>query len=101
MDAQQITAIVIAALITGGVSVGALAQAWATRRQGSRPSRRLDALEQRLERMEQAIDTIAVEVERVGEAHRFTARLLGEQRQAAAAPPPPAPQRPEGVITPH
>ena len=97
MDAQQITSVLIAALITGCVAVAALAQAWATRRQGSHPSGRLDALEQRLERMEQAIDTIAVEVERVGEAHRFTARLLGERLQS----PPPAPRPAERVTTPH
>ena len=29
--------------------------------------------------MEQAIDTVAVEVERIGEAHRFTAKLLTER----------------------
>ena len=33
----------------------------------------------RLERMEQAIDAIAVEVERVSEAQRFTTRLLTEK----------------------
>jgi hypothetical protein len=33
----------------------------------------------RLERMEQAIDAIAMEIERVSEAQRFTARLLAEQ----------------------
>ena len=33
----------------------------------------------RLERIEQAIDAIAVEVERVSEAQRFTTRLLSEK----------------------
>jgi hypothetical protein len=33
----------------------------------------------RMERMEQAIDAIAVEVERVSEAQRFTTRLLSER----------------------
>jgi hypothetical protein len=33
----------------------------------------------RLERMEQAIDTIAVEVERISEGQRFTTRLLAER----------------------
>src|SRR5690348_2341464 len=32
----------------------------------------------RLERMEQAIDAIAVEIERVSEAQRFTTRLLAD-----------------------
>jgi hypothetical protein len=33
----------------------------------------------RLERMEQAIDTIAVEVERISEGQRFTTKLLAER----------------------
>jgi len=36
-------------------------------------------LDARLERMEQAIDSMAVEVERVSEGQRFTARLLSER----------------------
>ena len=38
----------------------------------------------RLERMEQAIDSIAVEVERISEGQRFTTKLLSER----IAPPP-------------
>jgi hypothetical protein len=37
----------------------------------------------RLERMEQAIDTIAVEVERITEGQRFTTKLLSEGKGAA------------------
>ena len=33
----------------------------------------------RLERMEQAIDSIAIEVERISEGQRFTTRLLSER----------------------
>ncbi|HVX39102.1 MAG TPA: hypothetical protein VHB25_05945 [Gemmatimonadaceae bacterium] len=36
----------------------------------------------RLERMEQAIDSIAVEVERISEGQRFTTRLLAERGTA-------------------
>lgn len=39
----------------------------------------------RLERMEQAIDSIAVEVERISEGQRFTTKLLAE-RAAPALP---------------
>jgi hypothetical protein len=38
----------------------------------------------RLERMEQAIDSIAVEVERISEGQRFTTKLLSER----TVPPP-------------
>jgi hypothetical protein len=39
---------------------------------------------QRLERMEQAMDAIAIEIERVSEGQRFVTRLLSEQRNGAA-----------------
>jgi hypothetical protein len=44
---------------------------------------------QRLERMEQAIDAIAVEVERISEGQRFTTKLLSERaaEPARALPP--------------
>ena len=37
----------------------------------------------RLERVEQAVDAIAVEVERVSEGQRFVTRLLSEGRAAS------------------
>jgi len=40
----------------------------------------------RLERMEQALDSVAVEVERISEGQRFTTKLLAER----AGPPPPS-----------
>ena len=45
----------------------------------------------RLERMEQAIDSIAVEVERISEGQRFTTKLLSERSSSPPAlenPPP-------------
>ena len=39
-----------------------------------------------LGRMEQAIDAIAIEVERLSEGQRFTTRLLAEEREAAQIP---------------
>lgn len=44
---------------------------------------------QRLERMEQSIDSIAVEVERISEGQRFTTRLLSERGEEAPRPLPP------------
>ena len=40
----------------------------------------------RLERMEQAIEAVAIEVERISEGQRFTTKLLSETRNAAIAP---------------
>ncbi|MEP6733050.1 MAG: hypothetical protein ABJE10_20575 [bacterium] len=40
----------------------------------------------RLERMEQAIDSIAIEVERISEGQRFTTKLLAERVPVAGVP---------------
>ncbi|MBA3672988.1 MAG: hypothetical protein H0W68_13335 [Gemmatimonadaceae bacterium] len=57
-----------------------IARAFARRldSQGSRASIPADT-QARLERMEQAIDSIAVEVERISEGQRFTTKLLTER----------------------
>jgi hypothetical protein len=41
---------------------------------------------QRLERIEQAVDAIALEVERVSEGQRFVTRVLADGRRAPDAP---------------
>ena len=45
----------------------------------------LSKLDSRLDRIEQSLDSVAVEVERVSEAQRFTARILAERRDGAPA----------------
>ena len=55
----------------------------------------------RLQRIEQAIESIAVEVERIGEAQRFTTKLLAERQPDAAARIGVTPRREPGTITPH
>lgn len=54
----------------------------------------------RLQRIEQAIESIAVEVERIGEAQRFTTKLLSD-RQPDAVARMSAPRKEPGTITPH
>ena len=58
----------------------------------------------RLQRMEQAIESIAIEVERIGEAQRFTTKLLSERQVEPVAghmPPIQTARREPGTITPH
>ena len=43
-------------------------------------------LSPRLERIEQAVDSIAIEVERISEAQRFTTKLLSERGRGVALP---------------
>ena len=47
--------------------------------------RELRELSQRLERIEQGVDAVAVEVERISEAQRYTTRLLGDRAPERAA----------------
>jgi hypothetical protein len=66
-----------------------IARAWARRLES--PRREPDQLPDvtaRLERMEQAIDSIAIEVERISEGQRFTTKLLSERTT------PPTPGKP-------
>lgn len=67
------------------------------RRRSPRPDNRtLDEISARLERIENAVDAIAIEVERVSEGQRFTSKLLAERAQVAAPPSVPLKQ-----TTPH
>lgn len=48
----------------------------------------LKQIEERLNRIEQAVDAIAVEAERISEAQRFTTKLLSQApRQPPGTPP--------------
>lgn len=89
MNGEQVAAVIITALIVVGVSITMLALAWASRRTDRLKPQRLEAVEERLGRVEQAIDTVAVEVERIGEAHRFTAKLLTDRLERLPSAPKP------------
>jgi hypothetical protein len=56
-----------------------LARAYAKRMERGDSPRIPSDVSARLERMEQAIDSIAVEVERISEGQRFTTKLLAER----------------------
>jgi hypothetical protein len=70
------------------VFLAPVALAWARmwwRRSGRTPQPRADAESTaRLERIEQAVDAIAIEVERVSESQRYQARLLNEGQAGPA-----------------
>jgi hypothetical protein len=62
-----------------------IARAYARRISGEGQSPALPSdVAARLERMEQAIDSIAVEVERISEGQRFTTKLLAERTPGVA-----------------
>ena len=86
------TAAIVAVSLFGALaslafSINAIARAWVARgRDEARlasetPTPLVDA---RLARLEHAVDAIAVEVERISEAQRFTSKLLSEAQAAVS-----------------
>jgi hypothetical protein len=88
------TATIVAVALFGALaslafSINAIARAWVARgrdeaRLASDPSAQLT--DARLARLEQAVDAIALEMERMSEAQRFTAKLLNDQGRVAPTP---------------
>ena len=90
------------------IAIRSIGQVWGKRLDAHRDPDALEpeqslgsvAIEQRLARIEAAVDTIAVEVERISEAQRFAARLAAERDQRYVASP--APNAAEArTVTPH
>jgi hypothetical protein len=85
-------AVVFTIFVLAPIAISIARMFW---KRGSLPRQIIQAPDntQRLERMEQAIDSIAIEVERVSEGQRFVTRILSESRavgegQRAAQPLP-------------
>jgi hypothetical protein len=81
---ENIARMAIAAIIGGTIAISmvamAIAKVFSSRRRKDIPESGVARLEQRLERMELAIDAMATEVERVAEGQRFTTRLLADRQ---------------------
>lgn len=69
------------------IAVGApLARAFARRMDRDSKANLPPEVTSRLERIEQAVDAIAIEVERISEGQRFTTKLLTERASEASRP---------------
>lgn len=78
----------IVALICGSVTVIGvpIARAYARRMErGPATSGIPNEVNARLERMEQSLDSIAIEVERISEGQRFTTKLLAERNNQSGS----------------
>ena len=76
-----------AALLVGAKITLPLVRAWAKRLENRGDAGRVPTeVSSRLERMEQAIDSIAVEVERISESQRFTTKLLSDKARSYSEP---------------
>lgn len=84
LGSGQITgvSIVFTVVVLAPLAVGAARMMWKRSNQPPLPPAVFTETAQRLERLEQSVDTIAVEIERISEGQRFVTRLLTE-----AAPP--------------
>ena len=70
-------AAVIVGLVGGLAAIGVAAFKAVMRRPASKESQPLN--DDRLERLQQSVDAIAIEVERIAESQRFSARLMSER----------------------
>ena len=88
MDPDVANFAVVAIVIVGMVGALLAMSIWAWRAAKKSPTRELpNALyEQRLDQLQQSVDAIAVEVERIAEAQRFSAKLLAERADSPALP---------------
>ena len=90
MDPEVANFAVVAAIIIGMVASLSAITVWFVRGlQKKRPVRELPnafQFEQRFDQLQQSVDAIAVEVERIAEAQRFSAKLLAERSETPALP---------------
>ena len=92
----------VAGIVAMGCLTGILVTwiKWRAGRQKAAPelTTRLDEIADRIGRLDTAVDAIAVEIERISEAQRFTSRILAERGGAPALPDK---ARAGGSTTPH
>ena len=83
----SVTTIVIVAIVAG--SAHRLVKTWLQRSARSPiPDADLKETRHGLGQLQQAVDAIAIEVERLSEGQRFTTKLLAERVKTSAAPIP-------------
>jgi hypothetical protein len=95
LGAGQVTAIsiVFTVAVLGPMALGAARMMWKRSNRPVLPTAFTETA-QRLERLEQSVDTIAIEIERVSEGQRFVTKLLSEGHQSPALT---AAKRPEAI----
>lgn len=89
MDPDVANFAVVAVIIVGMVGSLSGILVWMMRGLKQKTSARelADPLyEQRFDQLQQSVDAIAVEVERIAEAQRFSAKLLAERSETPALP---------------
>jgi len=87
LGSGQVVAISIVSIIfvLGPLAVGFARTLFKRASRPGLPPQALTETAQRLERLEGAVDSIAIEIERISEGQRFTTKLLSDVRDSAAA----------------
>ncbi|HEY4216576.1 MAG TPA: hypothetical protein VGM67_05530 [Gemmatimonadaceae bacterium] len=88
MKDQAIAVMAVAFFGMIAVCVTSIVSVWGKRIESKSRSLPTNMLEARLERIESAVDVIAVEVERIAESQRFAVRLAVEKGASPAIAPP-------------
>lgn len=90
---KQTAAVAITSMLVGAIIILSTVQMWLSSRNtrakassGAPSAAQLDRLEARLVETQRAVETMAVEVERIAEGQRFTTRLLSERGERVALP---------------
>lgn len=92
----QVMAIVVSS-VAAFVAIGVGARwVWKRTTRTALPASRVD--NDRLQRIEEAVDTMAVEIERMSEAQRFTAKLLLERGSDPAQEQGAQPKLPDSIV---
>jgi hypothetical protein len=86
---------------TVAITIRSIVGVWEKRIESRGHAPSTSAIEDRLERIENAVDIIAVEVERIAESQRFAVRLAVERDGGRAIPPAAAPASGEKAVTPN
>ncbi|HTI05899.1 MAG TPA: hypothetical protein VL549_11300 [Gemmatimonadales bacterium] len=86
IDGDDVTAIFIVFMLAVlmPISLGITRRLWRRVPKGYEP-RVDDVIVPRLERIEQSVDAVAIEIERIAESQRFVTRILAERPRAAAS----------------
>jgi hypothetical protein len=74
--------IAVVGITVNGLVIAVLGRAWLAGRQAPPPPiplQQLENIEMRLVQLQQAVDDVAIEMERLAEGQRFTAKLLSER----------------------
>ena len=80
---EEVALLGFSSIICGTIVIVYAIRSWAARGRAKALGELPKGVDQRLERIEQAVDAIAIEVERISEGQRFTTKLLADRASEA------------------